>query len=272
MIKVGEIYETNNYGTLEVIEYVNSTRVRVRFIDTGYERYAQTGCILRGQVKDLLAPSVCGLGYLGCGGYSTTVSGTHTKMYATWVRMFERCYDPKFLARMPTYIGCTVTKEWHNFQVFAKWFEEHYIDGYHLDKDIKVPGNKLYSPDTCMFVTQAQNARASCTFSVVLRSPSGNRVEVGNVSEFARDNALNSSSLFRVKNGKQQAHKGWVLYKEGPFEKIVLTSVFKSPEGVRVVTDNIAELSRQHNLDKSNLTKVKNGKLKQHKGWTKWTD
>jgi len=34
---------------------------------------------------------------------------------------------------------------------------------YQLDKDIKVQGNKLYSPDTCLFVTQEQNLAARKT-------------------------------------------------------------------------------------------------------------
>ena len=73
-------------------------------------------------------------------------------VYRKWVGMLERCYCPKFLKTRPTYAGCTVVPEWLNFSVFAKWFEANNIEGYHLDKDLKVKGNKQYGPDTCLLV------------------------------------------------------------------------------------------------------------------------
>ena len=45
-----------------------------------------------------------------------------------------------------TYIGCTVCEEWHNYQNFAQWHEEHYYEVPNeimcLDKDILIKGNK----------------------------------------------------------------------------------------------------------------------------------
>jgi hypothetical protein len=45
-----------------------------------------------------------------------------------------------------------VCDEWKTHSGFKQWFDENYIEGYSLDKDILVKGNKLYSPDTCCFV------------------------------------------------------------------------------------------------------------------------
>ena len=78
--------------------------------------------------------------------------GTNFKVYDVWHEMLRRCYCEKNLIRRPTYIGCTVDERWHNFQVFAEWYEENYIDGFQLDKDILVKGNKIYGPETCCFV------------------------------------------------------------------------------------------------------------------------
>ena len=93
--------------------------------------------------------------------YKSTENGKKTKCYQTWQNMLMRCYDEKFHARKPAYIGCKVCEEWHNFQNFAKWYEENYyeIEGerMHLDKDILVKGNKIYSPQTCVFVPQRIN-------------------------------------------------------------------------------------------------------------------
>ena len=60
--------------------------------------------------------------------------------------------------RHPTYKDVTVCEEWHNFQNFAKWFEDNYVEGFELDKDILVKGNKIYSPETCCFVPKEINS------------------------------------------------------------------------------------------------------------------
>tara|TARA_R110000744_G_scaffold380201_1_gene500145 strand:- start:1165 stop:1539 length:375 start_codon:yes stop_codon:yes gene_type:complete len=42
--------------------------------------------------------------------------------------------------------------------VFADWFFLNYTDGLHLDKDILKQGNRVYSPDTCVFVSYQVNS------------------------------------------------------------------------------------------------------------------
>lgn len=82
-----------------------------------------------------------------------------TKLYNIWKQMLYRCYDKKWLESRPTYIGCSVCEEWHYLSNFKKWFDENYIEGYALDKDIFSNGNKVYSPETCCFVPlQINNA------------------------------------------------------------------------------------------------------------------
>ena len=212
VVQVGEIYTSSNCGNMEVIEYINSKKVKVRFIATGYEKFAEAGDIRNGAVKDVLVPSVYGVGYIGSGPHKAEISKNRTKEYATWQSMLQRCYDPKHHIKNPNYKGCSVVKEWHNFQVFAPWFNEHYIDGYHLDKDIKVPGNKVYGPDTCTFVTQAENTVAAHAPTVVFRNPAGERVEVHNVSAFARETGLNRSCLSALNTGKRKTHMGWTKW------------------------------------------------------------
>ena len=79
------------------------------------------------------------------------------KYYAAWKSMLERCYSKKFLESHPTYIGTSVCSEWLYATAFKKWMEQQDWHGKCLDKDIIVPGNKLYSPETCAFVLQATN-------------------------------------------------------------------------------------------------------------------
>ncbi|MGB8882656.1 MAG: hypothetical protein WCC44_02195 [Azonexus sp.] len=77
--------------------------------------------------------------------------------YRTWSHMLERCYSPARHAHNPTYIGCSVVPGWHSFMAFKSWMETQDWQGKHLDKDILVPGNRTYGPDTCLFVTPAIN-------------------------------------------------------------------------------------------------------------------
>ena len=77
--------------------------------------------------------------------------------YVTWVGMLKRCYCPKWQAKKPTYIGCLVVPEWHSFMAFRAWMIEQDYEGKHLDKDLLIPGNKIYGPDTCVFVDSQTN-------------------------------------------------------------------------------------------------------------------
>lgn len=78
-------------------------------------------------------------------------------VYAKWVDMLTRCYSGKFKSRCQTYVGCSVCDEWLTFSNFSVWFKKNNIEGYHLDKDIKIVGNKIYSPDTCLFIPSELN-------------------------------------------------------------------------------------------------------------------
>lgn len=113
--------------------------------------------IRNGETKDKLSPSVHGIGFLGVGKYKPTINSVITKAYTVWSNMLKRCYHTKYHTKKPTYIGCSVCPEWHNFQRFSSWFDLNYRDGLHLDKDLLVQGNKVYGPDFCIFVSAAIN-------------------------------------------------------------------------------------------------------------------
>ena len=85
------------------------------------------------------------------------LSKKHIKSYSCWRSMLIRCYSETYQKKQQTYIGCCVCDEWHLFSNFKRWFDENYIEGYALDKDILVQGNKVYSPQTCCFVPRHIN-------------------------------------------------------------------------------------------------------------------
>lgn len=81
--------------------------------------------------------------------------------YTKWREMIRRCYDEEYQKTHPTYVGCTVCEEWKYLSNFKQWYESH-IQGndcnYQLDKDLLIPGNKVYSPDACVLVPSEVNA------------------------------------------------------------------------------------------------------------------
>lgn len=78
--------------------------------------------------------------------------------YVRWKRMIDRCYSKKYQEVRPTYIGCSVCKEWLLFSNFKLWMSSQDWKGKQLDKDIIKYGNKVYSPDTCVFISLALNS------------------------------------------------------------------------------------------------------------------
>ena len=82
----------------------------------------------------------------------TKVNGKQTKGYNTWHNMLKRCYSPSCQNLQPTYIGCSVRNEWLYFPTFKSWFNANYVEGWQLDKDLLLNGNKVYGPDTCIFI------------------------------------------------------------------------------------------------------------------------
>lgn len=84
------------------------------------------------------------------GDYLINTRGERLHSFDIWYKMLARCYSCK--KEYSTYKDCTVCKEWLFFPTFKKWYDINYVEGYALDKDILLKGNKIYSPQTCCFI------------------------------------------------------------------------------------------------------------------------
>ena len=85
----------------------------------------------------------------------------HTKEYTLWRDMLKRCYSEKYHKLRPTYLGCSVSEGFKNFQYFAEWCQAQTgfgLDNYQLDKDILTKGNKEYDEVSCVFVPRELNS------------------------------------------------------------------------------------------------------------------
>lgn len=211
MLDVNAKYSSKNYGDFVVLKYIDCENVVVKFVDTSYIMTTQASNIKRGSLKDPFYPRVFGVGFVGVGEHKATDGKVNSKIYSIWKAMIARCYSEKVQDKHPTYVGCSVCIEWHNFQNFAEWFELNRVDGYHLDKDIKIDGNKVYSPDACMFVSKADNNIKARAKHYTFNSPSGDVVDIYNMMAFCKDNNLSFGNMCSVSKGNRKHHKGWTI-------------------------------------------------------------
>ena len=157
-ISVGDVFSTKNFGDIEVVEYVNSTNVIVRFLDTGTIKSSRAVHIKSGLVQDNFATTVYGVGHIG--NTKTSLNAKHKPAYILWKDMLKRCYDKEYQETHPCYRDCYVSECFKSFENFESWCEKQVgfnEVGFRLDKDILLKGNKVYSPSTCSFVPYEVN-------------------------------------------------------------------------------------------------------------------
>lgn len=208
----GFVHSTKN-GDIEVVEYYNRNRVRVRFVKSGYETHCKSQTLREGRLLDRGSNTVLGIATIGVGPHKNTVNYKTTPAYKCWIGMIYRCYYPKqhsyhrYGGR-----GVTVCQDWLNFQNFADWYEKNKPDSeglWQIDKDIKIEGNLVYSPETCRFVSHHENTEKALAKTFKMKSPSGEIVEFYNMAKFCRENGLSKHQLHRVYTGGRLSHKGW---------------------------------------------------------------
>lgn len=160
---LGEIRK-NKFGTpMKIIQYNTRDNIYIKFLDeNGYETYTTYQNFKKGQIKNPYDRTVYGVGYIGNGCYkSKDENDRKTPEYTTWNNMIQRCYVEEYIKTHPAYGDCIIIDEWHNFQNFAKWYHENFYDvgegRMHIDKDILMKGNRLYSPERCLIIPQRIN-------------------------------------------------------------------------------------------------------------------
>lgn len=98
---------------------------------------------------------------VGVNDWHTTISnggGKHIPEYKMWSRMLERSLSSKWKVSNPTYKDVSVDSRWYSMSKFIEdvstlvGYEQAINDSWHLDKDLLVKGNKVYSLETCCFI------------------------------------------------------------------------------------------------------------------------
>ncbi|HFD2033394.1 TPA: hypothetical protein ACF2DD_001971 [Clostridium perfringens] len=159
--RVGERRVMNCGEECEIVEYRNVTDLIVRFIKSGELVKCKYQHFKNGNIKSHFTPSVYGVGIVGLGD-TTDTKGEMLKSYRTWQSMLQRRYSGELHKKNPTYIGCSVCEDWKYYKNFKEWYDENYYEISNqrmaLDKDILNKENKIYSPNTCVFVPQNINS------------------------------------------------------------------------------------------------------------------
>lgn len=135
----------------------------VQFTETGTTMTVYRDNACKGKLKDPYKRSVYGQGYLG---FVDKSKSYYKQANQLWRNMMKRCYSQK---DTKGYYGkAFVDERWkcfsnfledlpklNNFNLWLKGFKSGVK--YNLDKDLLSADNKIYSRDTCQFVTEYEN-------------------------------------------------------------------------------------------------------------------
>ena len=172
----GFICNSKESGKFEVVEYINTKNITVKFYNTGSLKCTNMSNIRKGLVRDNLRTLDLGVGVVGTK-YPATVNGKTKKEYQIWYSMLDRCYNKKTTSKNVTYKDCNVSENFTYYEYFHEWCNEQIgfiSNDYHIDKDLLVKGNKIYSENTCVFLPREINnalpkcdkARGNCLIGV----------------------------------------------------------------------------------------------------------
>lgn len=131
--------------------------------------------------------------------------------YSKWSEMLRRCYSDSLHKRNRRYLNCIVCKEWLTFSNFKSWMEKQAWEGKHLDKDILIQGNKLYSYHTACFVDQRTNKFVLDSLAIRGEYPIGvyfDKSRQKYVAECADPFGVNGKFIGRF-DTPEEAHLAW---------------------------------------------------------------
>ena len=169
--------------------------------------------------------------------------------YRVWYNMLQRCYSPKYQEKYPTYRGCSVSEEWLTFSNFKRWMEGQDWEGLQLDKDLLFAGNKVYSKETCVFVTNGVNS-----FTIDCRASRGEwplgvywNKPAGKFLSQCRNPFTKKQEHLGYFTCKEQAHQAWLNRK---LELATLLAAEQTDE--RVAKALISRYTNYTNEEKQN--------------------
>lgn len=226
---IGERRIANNGNEYEIIgkDFEKSNKKHtyyiIKFTKSGYVNSVRGDDISSGNVKDNLCGGTCGVGSVG---YIN--SREHIHEFKIWTNMIHRCYDTK--DKSYKYYGAkgvTVCTRWLRFDYFfddirkLRGFDEGLFEKgiLRLDKDRLSGENKIYSPETTMWVTDLENQKQRAIEHNLKHKkyaifPDGHEELILHVTDFCKEHNLHRSNVEACLEGRQKTSKGFKFYRE----------------------------------------------------------
>ena len=207
-----------------IIKFSNEVVLEVRYTE-----------ISNGGIKNLNTKSFLNIGFIGYGKHKTTINNKKTIEYVTWEKMITRCYNENYKKYRSSYDSVIVDTRWHNFQNFCddiitlkghlEWKNKE--NRYCLDKDILCEklkiAPKIYSKDTCMFISISENSKESGIRNLkkyltglkykATRIDDGYQEIFYNQTEFSSKYNLDRRCVNGCILKHQNKHRGWTFEK-----------------------------------------------------------
>lgn len=154
-------YDSKNYGkfiVLEGLKYKPRQRYKIQFVETGTITIARRFAIVEGAVKDIYKKNILGVACIG------NANTDNIKLYRCWRNMLDRVYNTS-RHNYINYENVSICERWHCYEYFAD--DVPHLEGFNqtllnegmiqLDKDLATENAKVYSPETCGWLTPEEN-------------------------------------------------------------------------------------------------------------------
>ena len=199
---------------------------------------------------------VCGVG-INDANYAVQINHTVDKKrvclwkcpyYTKWKSILERCYT----SRYPSYKDFTICDEWLLFSNFKSWMERQDWEGKALDKDLLVYRNKIYSPETCVFLHGEMNKFLIQNKSMRSKYPMGVHKLIDKPRKkpfMAMISISDKRILLGYFDNPQEAHKAWQKAKLERANYFMLKAEGLVRQGLKRVVDKL-----KHDLDNDLVT------------------
>lgn len=132
--------------------------------------------------------------------------------YYTWKSIKERAGNAN--GKNPWYADTELHEDWQDFRGFRDWYLTNRFEDWQVDKDLKVLGNKVYGPETCVFVPTSLNGAFTLRGKGRGELPLGVTYQNTTGKYLYRANHRGQSFHLGYGDSPDEGHRLWLLFKE----------------------------------------------------------